>query len=61
MLEQALDEAKADINDIIADFNATKEAHNIVVEAKDTVMRQLIRRNSDLTAEVRLVHMYMQE
>ena len=53
MLEQALDEAKADINDIIADFNATKEAHNIVVEAKDTVMRQLIRRNSDLTAEVR--------
>lgn len=51
MLEQSLDEAKSDINDIIADFNATKEAHNIVVEAKDTVMRQLIKRNSDLTTE----------
>ena len=51
-LTRQLEDAQQDIKDILEDFNATKEAHNVVVEAKDTVMRQLIKRNSELTTEV---------
>lgn len=51
-ISRSLELAQFRISQLIAELEATKEAQQIVLETKESVMRSLARQNSTLTIEV---------
>jgi hypothetical protein len=51
-LSRALELAQSRASQLTAELNANKEAHAIVLETKESVMRSLLKQNSQLTQEV---------
>ena len=51
-ISRSLELAQFRISQLVAELEATKEAQQIVLETKESVMRSLARQNSSLTIEV---------
>jgi hypothetical protein len=51
-LSRALELTQSRASQLVAELNATKEAHQIVLDTKDSVLRSLVKQNSQLSGEV---------